>query len=124
MTSDGTSFLVVWEDYRGGGEAVSGARVAADGTVLDGQGIPISTASEEKWTPKAAWNGSGYLVAWQARVGSADWNIRGARLTAGGQVLDPEGIAVSTAGGDQLEPAVASNGETFLVASEDERFGG
>ena len=121
ITSDGTNFLVVWDDYRVGDD-VYGARVAPDGTVLDAQGIPISTGSESKWAPKASWSGNHYLVAWQARAGSADWNVTAARMSADGQVLDPAGIAISTAADDQREPAVASNGETFLVAWQDERF--
>jgi hypothetical protein len=63
-----------------------------------------------------------YFVAWtDYRTGWAD--IYGARVTAAGTVLDPGGIAVSTAANDQLNPSAASNGTDYFVAWQDYRSG-
>ncbi|UCF81697.1 MAG: hypothetical protein JSV08_04595, partial [Acidobacteriota bacterium] len=46
-----------------------------------------------------------------------------ARVASDGTVLDPTGIAVSTAASEQYNPSVASNGTDYFVAWEDHRSG-
>jgi len=117
---DGTDFLVVWQDERGGSYDICGARVTAEGMVLDSLGIAISTATNDQWYPAVAFDGANFLVVWQdGRGGSSD--IYGARVTAEGAVLDSSGIAVSTAANDQAAPAVAFDGTDFLVVWQDGR---
>ena len=45
----------------------------------------------------------------------------GTRIGADGTVLDPLGIPISTAGGDQRDPRVVANGSQFLVVWDDSR---
>ena len=119
----GTKFLVVWEDYRSDGHTYSdvyGARVTQAGAVLDSDGIPISTASNNQQEASVAFDGMNYLVAWQdcrACVGSNSYDIYGARVNpANGTVLDPGGIPISTAAvNDQVAPSVAFDGMNYLV---------
>src|SRR6185436_3686769 len=112
---DGTNYLVVWEDYTTGAADITGARVTAAGTVLDPAGIQISTASNDQLTPAIAFDGTNYLVAWSDfRTANTD-DIFAARVTKGGSVLDPIGIPVMQGQGDQLNPAVAWSGNTYLV---------
>src|SRR6266545_2102639 len=121
---DGANYLVVWYDWRGQDD-IYGARVSPDGTVLDETGIPISTAPGVQWAPVVSWSGSEFLVAWadeRNRVESGS-DVYGSRLTADGTVLDPAGIAISTAPAHQHQVAVASRGDNFLVVWIDERFG-
>jgi hypothetical protein len=124
VASNGSEFLVVWRDYRQDvfprGD-VYGTRVSAAGTVLDPGGIAISTAFQAQGGPAVAWNGTNYLVVWyDARSGSGA-DIYGARVSGAGTVLDPAGIAISTAFLDQTFPAVAWNGTNFLVVWHDRR---
>ncbi len=63
--------------------------------------------------PRIAFNGTYYLIAW--RSGRIYWDIWGARVTKSGILLDPAGIAICDAPGDQYYLDVASNGTDFLV---------
>src|SRR4029077_16903400 len=77
---DGTSYFGVWGDGRNGVDSdVFGGRVDASGAVLDGRGIPISTAAGEESAPSIAWNGSEYLSVWQDHRGSR-YDVYGARI--------------------------------------------
>ena len=51
------------------------------------------------------------------------FDIFGARVDQSGAVLDPDGIPVSTASPDQVDPALAFNGADYLVAWTDSRTG-
>lgn len=63
------------------------------------------------------------LIVWQDRRGS-DLDIFASRVSESGALLDPAGIAICTAAGDQTEPAVAWNGRDFLVVWSDKRSSG
>ncbi|UCF80588.1 MAG: hypothetical protein JSV08_08795 [Acidobacteriota bacterium] len=122
VASNGTDYFLAWSDYRSGTDYdIYGARVASDGTVLDPAGVAVSTAADWQLYPSVASNGTDYFVAWQDQRSGADWDIYGARVTAGGSVLEPSGIAISTQADNQLDPAVASDGVDYLVVWEDIR---
>lgn len=120
VACDGAGFLVVWQDERGGSDDIYGARIAQDGTVLDPEGLPISTAAGDQSFPAVAFGDSVFLVVWQDERGSYS-DIYGARVSSSGEVLDPADIAISTAPEDQCCPAVAYDGASFGVVWQDER---
>jgi hypothetical protein len=123
IASDGNNFLVVW---KGDDNYLHGTRVRiADGTVLDPSGIEIGLSPNTQRLPSVASNGTYWLIVW---VDYRDYDISeetdlyGVRVReSDGVVLDPPGIAVCTASGDQGSPSVASNGTDFFVAWEDYR---
>jgi hypothetical protein len=123
---DGTNYLIVWYDSRSApGYDIYGARVDTSGTVLDPSNIAISAAADNQESPSVAFDGTDYLVVWRDHrggSGSSD-EIYGTRVDASGTVLDPPGIAVSTAAGDQSYPSVAFDGTNYLVVWEDYRNG-
>jgi hypothetical protein len=126
VATDGTNYLVVWEDYRNAattGADIYGARITADGTVQDANGIPISTASSDQLAPAAAGSGGAYLVVWQdgRNLASSGADIYGSRVSRAGAVLDAGGIPICTANAAQYSAAVAFNGTHFLVVWSDER---
>jgi hypothetical protein len=126
LAFDGENFLVVWQDRRSGLYwDIYGARVTPAGVVLDSTGIAISTAADDQVYPALAFDGGNLLVVWfDGRCGNYDADIYGARVTPAGVVLDPNGIAISTEADYQVYPALAFDGDNFLVAWQDQRGGG
>jgi hypothetical protein len=114
---DGTNFMVVW-DETGSLVDVKAARISSSGLL---QGVfAVSTAANDQTDPAIEWGGTEYLVAWSdLRSGVAD--VYAGRVTAGGTVLDPNGIAVSAGTGGQNFPAVDFDGTTFLATWNDTR---
>lgn len=117
---DGTNTLVVWSDARAGSDDIFGARVGPGGGVSDPAGIPISTAAGSQRQPEVAFDGTNHLVVWSDNR-SGTYDIYGARVSPAGSVLNPSGIAVSTAAVDQSTPTVAYDGASYLVAWADTR---
>jgi hypothetical protein len=118
---DGTNYLVVWSDYRSNNISdIYGARVTPTGTVLDPNGIQISTAANSQWSPSVASDGTNYLVVWEENRDSTSMDIYGARIDQNGNVLDPD-IPISTGGADQRYPSVAFNGIDYLVVWQNYR---
>jgi hypothetical protein len=120
---NGSTFLVTWTDTRAGSADIYGARVRADGTVLDPGGRPISTApGDQRWSAVRAL-GSTWLVAWQDRRSGTSTDVYATRVVANGAPVDPAGVAVSTAARDQLRPAVAAGDRGWYVTWADRRDG-
>src|SRR6266508_2500072 len=117
---DGSNYFAVWEDYRNGELDIYGARLDDWGRILDGTGIAISTAPGIQRLPDVAWTGENFLVVWEDRRTGQD--IYGARVSPDGELLDPEGIPISAAAGNQRAPNVASN-DISLVTWNDYRAG-
>jgi large repetitive protein len=118
---DGTNFLVVWETYPNDGSSdIYGARVAPSGEVLDTAGIAISTADWYQVFAAVAFDGTNYLVVWENSTDDS-CNVRGARVSPAGVVLDTAGIRISAGAGFQACPALSFDGTDFLVAWMDTR---
>lgn len=118
---DGTNFLVVWISGDLDRYDIYGARVSQTGVVLDPAGIAISTATLDQWFPAVAFDGTNYLVVWEDHRNLYEGDIYGSRVTQEGVVLDPTGIAISTAPDNQFYPAVAFDGTNNLVVWGDVR---
>ena len=119
---NGSDFLVVWTDLRSGpGGDIYGSRVSSAGSAVDPAGIAISTATSTQNLASLSSNGTDFLVVWQdSRLSSAS-DIYGSRVSSAGSVVDPAGIAISTAANTETVPAVARNGTDFLVVWQDFR---
>ncbi len=118
--SDGNDFLVAWQEWGDLSYDIYCARVSQSGTVLDTPGVAVCTSSGDQVAPLLAYNGTDYLVLWQA-PGTAVRDIYGARISRQGNVLDPNGFVVSAAPNVQDQPAVAADGDGFLVVWSDWR---
>ena len=116
----GQNYLVAWDDERSTVyRDVYAARVSPDGIVLDPDGIPISTGGCCRFSPAVAFGSGNYLVVWVHPAELTD--IRGARVSPDGVVLDETGFPISSAAGWQWTPAVATDGADYLVVWWDQR---
>jgi MYXO-CTERM domain-containing protein len=124
VASDGTDYLSVWIDNRAGRPAVYGARIKADGTVLDPTGILIARPGGAATTyyslsVAVAWSGASYFVAWT--VDSDDETIPegvfGRRITPAGSMVDDQPLTLATGSRDPQTVSIAANGAGgYLVA--------
>lgn len=116
--------LIVWHDRRSGNFDIYGAIVNQAGVVVAAD-IPISTVAGDQLSATVAWDSVAgvFIVAWSdARAGTVDGrDIYASRVSPAGVVLDPAGVVVSNAAGQQLTPDAASSGGVTLIAWEDRR---
>src|SRR5262249_23619486 len=96
VASDGTSWFVVWHDYRNPpGTDIYGGRVSPARVPLDLDGIPISQAANYQTYPEVGFGGGNYMCLWTGRrSGINKPDLYGARVPPAGTVLDPTGIAI------------------------------
>jgi len=99
-------FLVVWQDLRTQKDwDVYAARVTPDGKVLDPDGMLVSGGKRSQGKPRAAWDGQAFQVVWMD-IRSGKYEIRGARVSADGKLLDAEAVVL----GPGTSPVIASVG--------------
>ena len=123
VTSAGSNFLVVWGDSHSGASDIYGTRVGPTGNVVDPAGIAMSARPGTQSYPAVAFDGTNYLVAWQDDRTGSTLDIYASRVSTTGTVLNPTGIAVSTAPGAQDSPRLAFDGTNYLVVWQDLRSG-
>ncbi len=112
---NGQHFLVAYLD----GARLVAARVASDGTVLDAPPIAVSTPGSDAAFTLAS-DGSSWALLWAGRAaGQAD--LRGARISAAGTVLDPGGVPIlpETWFVRSVGPMAFSQNRYFMVWTDD-----
>jgi MYXO-CTERM domain-containing protein len=129
VASNGTSFLVVWEDdrnYTTSGVDIYGLRYDLDGNPLDKMAIPICTAPGDQFLPAVSAQASGgkYLVAWADGRTVDRTNETGAVVIQGALVAqtgpaDADFPIAASPGLARLAPALAASPGGWLVAWED-----
>jgi hypothetical protein len=118
---DGTTFLVVWEVREEDQADVVGARVGTDGKPIGAGPFAVAAAPGRQSQAVVACRPGTCLAAWRdGRSGGPD--VYGARI-AGGQVLEPGGVALSRAASVQGAPAVSASPSGWLVVWNDARGG-
>ncbi len=121
VASNGTTYLVVWDDRRSD-QDIFGARVSRAGAVLEQAGIPICTNLVTQTSPAVASDGNGWLAVWVDDRGDAT-DIYGGRISSLGQPLDGDGRAIAQAQNEQDLPAVGFYGTGYWVVWSDRRNG-
>ena len=115
-------YLVVWQDRRDGAFHIYGAIVTTGGVVTKTD-IPIAMVADSQ-VPSVAYDPTNqmFVVVWNdARSGVSSRDIYGARVSRTGDVLDPTGVAISTAAGSQLTSTIVYGSSRFLVVWDDTR---
>jgi hypothetical protein len=113
----GTHYFVAWVDtpdrYKFGTE-IRAARIMPDGRNLDPHPIRLTTSPESRGRLQLSWNGQDVLAAWSEFTGP-DFAIRMTRVRPDGAVRDPDGILVTSTGGEGLG-ALSWDGSRHLLA--------
>ncbi len=117
VAHDGTNYLVVFDDNHD----IIGARVAADGSVLDEGGFDICAAADTQRNPAVAFDGTAYTAVWEDQRDSYQDDIYGGRVGTDGAPLDGNGFAICTATGYQTNPRIGHNGTSYLAVWQDGR---
>lgn len=125
VASDGESFFVVWQDRRSGKRwDIYGAMVTSDGEVMElGDPIVTGRSTYDQVAPAISFDGENYLVVWQGKKSAKLWNIYFARVSKDGEILDGSRTLLSPSLRNQASPAVAFDGENYLVVWQDLRNG-
>jgi hypothetical protein len=111
----GGVFLVVWHDFRNGGDAdIYGARVTPEGKVLDPEGIPIAARPRNQNFPALCGNGRDFLVVWREVRFGQTYDLMAARVESkSGRVLDEKGVRIAS---DAALPAAGFTGSHYVIA--------
>ncbi|QSQ26449.1 hypothetical protein JY651_16615 [Pyxidicoccus parkwayensis] len=114
VASGASGYLVAWRDERDKlTPAIYVMRVGVDGTLLDPGGIRLSRGPGAD-EPTVASDGQGFFVAWKESSPQGSI-IRGARVSAAGEVLDKSGRLLTPSPAVRSMPSVAFNQGIYLV---------
>ncbi len=92
------------------------------GQTLDPAGIRICGADYKQCYPTVAFDGTNFMVVWEDFRSDYDYDIYGARVTEGGEVLDPDGFPISARRGtNEARPAIAYGSGNYIVTWMDAR---
>lgn len=120
---DGSNFLVVWADTDVV-DAIWGARVSPQGTILDASAFKIANdaGGSQSSPPTVAFAGGNYLVVW-ADSSNPNSDLVGVRVSPAGAVLNATPFPITTVAGVQSRPSIATTTDQFLVSWIDARNG-
>ncbi|CAN5241107.1 hypothetical protein BH09SUM1_BH09SUM1_22140 [soil metagenome] len=127
MASDGAGgAIVVWarQTSMGGPHnayavyTLYGQRISAEGGLLWAGGpVPLGSMVDDRTYDILTDGNGGVILTWSTIVGSNDYDIRAQRVSPDGQIQwGANGIAITTAIGDQSDPKLASDGAGGAIA--------
>jgi hypothetical protein len=123
IKASGNNWFAAWSDSRVLGNDVMGVRFSAKSVLLDSSARTVTAASGQQGSVASTFDGTDYVFVWNDTRNSGAEDIFAARMSVTGTVLDPSGIPVVTAAGDQQRPAIAFGGGVSLVVWQDSRAG-
>ena len=115
--ADGNEYIVAWEskDQDGNGSGIFAQRITETG-VKEGAEFTINTyTTDDQWYPVVSSNGDRFIVVWDSE--GQDLNGTGlfAQALSGGGFMNNEFKINTYTYGDQIEPVIVSNGQTYYV---------
>jgi len=117
--SNGTDFLVVWRDGRGGRsgiEALLATRVTALGEVLDPLGIPIDVEEDRVvHSVRVVWANQSWIVIWRMYSSEPMSGVMAARLSPDGEILTPGHIVSKQGWVAETTPYAAVLGSRIVI---------
>jgi hypothetical protein len=125
LASDGQRAWLTWNEGRVSGPISRfGTFVGASGPVADPRGTQILAEDPDRGLiTRFVWGGGNYLGVWGDLTGSSfiDPEIRAQRFTAAGAAVDTTARQVTHAANRQMEPAIGTDGQGYLLAWSDTR---
>jgi hypothetical protein len=127
VSSNGTDYLVAWTAWITSPSTFQtracriSSSAASSSAVVDTTSLVLSTAANYK-RPTVARAGTDYLVAWEGNGSTTGTTtLYNAWVSSTGTITSGSGFPISTALSslNQIEPAVASNGSSYLVVWTD-----
>ncbi|MDT7777884.1 MAG: hypothetical protein QOC99_396, partial [Acidobacteriota bacterium] len=109
MVAGANGFLSVFRSETSGSARILAQRLDQAGAPLDQEPFVVSDGTANN-NPSVAWNGSVYLVVWEA-VTQTGKKVYGRRVSSGGTTLDAAPFLIATG---EMPDAAALNG-TFIV---------
>jgi MYXO-CTERM domain-containing protein len=119
-TAAASGWFLVWRDNSTGIQYPFGARIAADGSVIDPDGILLSTGNNAQVNPVAGRGEDGWLLVWSDSRSFGN-DLRGTRVDDFGVKLDDPSLAIASAARQQSLPDVAFDGTQYLAVWTDAR---
>ena len=125
VAAQGSSYLVVWWQARPLFDYydIYGRLVASDGTPSSQGSFTIALGGDWNYSPAVSSDGSNFLVVWAGSAGAGPTQVIAVRVTTSGTLLDSTPVLLSTEQDAQYSPAVAANGQNYLVVWEQDRVG-
>jgi hypothetical protein len=92
------------------GHGIEGSLIAPDLQLQNGK-IALTAVPSSQSYPNLVWNGANYVVQWtDERVSYSEMSVRAVRIDPSGQLLDPDGIVLSTAESPAFSASLGSTG--------------
>lgn len=90
LASNGSGYFITWVNLG----SLVGSPMSPTGTLAIPAGAPITTAGSIPWPgyAESTWDGTQWWSTWFEVVSYNAYRLRGARITAGGTVLDLNGV--------------------------------
>lgn len=128
VPSGANGAIIVWQDERvGGNHDIYAQRIDADGVVAWAtDGVAVSTAASHQFSPTLATDGSdGAIIVWEDYRSGSHYDVYAQRLdSAGAPQWTADGLAVTTAAGNQHVPVIVADGSNgAFIAWQDYRSG-
>jgi hypothetical protein len=130
ITSDGAGGVIItWQDYLNGSNSdIYAQRINSAGEVQwNANGVAISTAANNQLYPTIVSDGAGgAVITWYDSRNGSNNDIYAQRINSAGVAQwTANGVAISTAANDQLNPTIASDGAGgAIITWYDYRGGG
>ncbi len=121
VSSDLINYFVVWQDWREGNDPlIYGARVSNSGIVIDSNGIKFSNSNLRQMYAKIEYASDKYIAIWEDYRNSY-LDIYGTRATPEGNILEPDGLIISSAANFHFNPKCSYDGNNYIIIWEDWR---
>jgi hypothetical protein len=88
-------------------------------------GVPVSRTSSQESQVEVSDGSGGVIIVWREARGASLYDLYAQRMNANGQPLWPQtGVPLCSAAGDQLYPAIVSDGASGAIVTWQDRRGG